>query len=87
MNRSAVMAQVVAACPGIPIPELDRMLSGEMPESEIAVVVKSWNDAKLVPGPDGWTVFLNILKACADVADLVIPIEGAVQGVINIGHG
>ena len=32
-------------------------------------------------------MFLNILKACADVADLVIPIEGAVQGVINIGHG
>ena len=53
----------------------------------IADLLRSWNDAKVVPGPDAWAVFLKILKACADVADLVIPVEGAVQGVIGIAHG
>jgi hypothetical protein len=87
VNRAAVAAQVLAAFPGVSHAQLDRMLSGAMPDDEIEIVVRSWNDAKVVPGPDAWTVFLNILKASADIANLIIPIEGAVQGVINIGHG
>lgn len=86
-DRAAVAAQVLGAFPGIPPVQLERMLSGAMPDDEIAVVVQSWSDAKVVPGPDAWTVFLGILKASADVANLVIPIEGAVQGIVNIGHG
>ncbi len=87
VSRADVAAQVLAAFPGVSPQQLDRMLSGAMPADEIAVVVRSWNDAKVVPGPDAWAVFLKILKACADVADLVIPVEGAVQGVIGIAHG
>lgn len=86
-DRAAVIAQVIANFPDIPETQLDRLLSPEMPDDERAIILQSWADAKIVPGPDGWAVFLGILKASAELANLVIPIEGAVQGLINIGRG
>ena len=87
IDKSSVIAQVVAAFPDVSEAQLSRLLSPEMPDEERAIILKSWNDAKVVPGPDGWTVFLNILKASAEIANLVIPIEGALQGIANIGRG
>ena len=43
-----------------------------------------YKDAGKVPGPDGWQVFIAIIKTCAELANLVIPITGAVQGVFGI---
>lgn len=87
MDRSAVIASVLATFPDLPQAQLDRLLSADLPDAERAVILQSWQDARLVPGPDGWAVFLGILRAAADVANLVIPIESAVQGIANIGRG
>jgi len=87
VNRAEVLARVVATFPDVPPAQLDRLLSAELPDDERRVILQSWDDAKKIPGPDGWAVFMSILRACADVADLVIPIEGAVQGIVSIGKG
>ena len=87
MNRAATLAKVVETFPGIPQAELERLLSPDLPDAERGIILQSWHDAAVIPGPDGWTVFLQIIRACADVASLVIPIEGAVQGIVTIGHG
>ena len=86
-DRGAVMAKVIATFPDIQQVQLDRLLSPDLPDDERAIILQSWNDAQVIPGPDGWAVFLNILKGAADIANLVIPIEGVVQGIVSIGRG
>lgn len=87
MTRAELLVRVTTAFPGVPKWQLDRLLSADLPEDERVAVLRSWDDAGAVPGPSGWAVFVGILSECAAVAELVIPIEGAIQGIINIGHG
>jgi hypothetical protein len=87
MDRTTVMAQVIATFPEIPQAQLDRLLSADLPDDERAIILQSWADAKIIPGPSAWVVVLQILKLASDIASLVVPIEGAVQGIITIGHG
>jgi hypothetical protein len=87
VNRAELLAKVVETFPDLPHAQVDRLLSAELRDDERQIILQSWADAKKIPGPDGWAVFMQILRACADVANLVIPIEGAVQGIVSIGRG
>lgn len=52
---------------------------------ECAELVRSYNDLRK-PGPDAWAVVLAIFKECADLANLIVPLEGAIQGAVGIAN-
>ena len=84
MTRREVLERVAELYPDIPPAQLARMTSGAMPPDEVAIVIQSWADAGAVPGPDAWQVFLDVLRTSAEIAGYLVPIEGAVQGIVNL---
>lgn len=55
-------------------------------DDERAIVIKGFIDSKRVPARSTWDEVVAVLKACADFANLVIPIEGAISGVYGVVH-
>jgi hypothetical protein len=51
---------------------------------ERALLVQTYKDAGKIPGPSGWEIFLKIMAACVDIANMVIPLTGAIQGVYGV---
>ncbi len=49
-----------------------------------ALMIQTYKDAGQVPSADGWTVFLKICAACVDIANVVIPVTGAIQGIYGV---
>jgi len=82
MTKSEAVVAIVTALPALSEEDVRGFLA--CTDDERALIVQSYKDAGKVPGPDGWRVFLSILGACAELANLVIPITGAVQGVFGI---
>ncbi len=53
-------------------------------DDERALIVQTYKDAGKIPGPSGWEVFLKIMGACVDIANMVIPLTGAIQGIYGV---
>ena len=53
-------------------------------DDERALIVQTYKDAGQVPSASGWTIFLKICAACVDVANVVIPLTGAIQGIYGV---
>ncbi len=51
---------------------------------ERAMLIQTYKDAGKVPSADGWTVFLKICAACIDIANVIIPVTQAIQGVYGV---
>jgi hypothetical protein len=55
-------------------------------DDERAMLVQTYKDAGQVPAASGWDVFLTICTACVDIANVVIPLTGAIQGIYAVAH-
>jgi hypothetical protein len=55
-------------------------------DSEREMLVQVYKDAGWMPEPSAWVVALDIIKGCAEIASLVLPITGAVQAVYGIAN-
>ena len=53
-------------------------------DDERAMLVQTYKDAGKVPAASGWDVFLKICAACVDIANVVIPLTGAISGVYGV---
>ena len=56
-------------------------------DDERALIIQTYKDSGKMPGPSAWDVFLKIMAICVDIANMVIPLTGAIQGVYNLGKG
>lgn len=52
---------------------------------ELAALVASYSDLRKA-GPDVWAVVLAVFSECAALANLIVPIEGAIQGAVGIAQ-
>lgn len=53
--------------------------------TELGELVSAMNDLRQ-PGPDAWAVVLSVFKEVAELANLIIPLEGAIQGAVGIAQ-
>lgn len=81
MTRDDAIAQISASTKLTPSDVEDLLACSE---PELRELVAAYRDADKMPGPDAWTVVLDILKVCGEVAGVVIPLTGAIQGVFGI---
>lgn len=81
-TKSEAIVAIVTALPTLSEEDVRGFLA--CTDDERSLIVQSYKDAGKVPGPDGWQIFIAIIKTCAELANLVIPITGAVQGVFGI---
>jgi len=51
---------------------------------ELALIVQSIKDRGLMPSRSAWDEVMTILGACVAVANLVIPLTGAISGVYGL---
>jgi hypothetical protein len=82
MTKTDAIVAIVVALPALSEDDVRGFL--ECTDDERALIVQSYKDAGKIPGPDGWQTFISIIRVCADLANLVIPITSAVQGVFGI---
>jgi hypothetical protein len=81
MTKDDARALILERCPQFTAQDLDD-LEGCSP-AELAELVSSINDLRK-PGPDGWAILLEILSACEAFANVIVPLTGAVQGVVGV---
>lgn len=55
-------------------------------DEERVALITAYKGAGRMPTASAWDVVLDILKGCAEVAGLVIPIAGAVTGIYGVGR-
>jgi len=82
MSKDEAIVAIVVALPMLSQADVRGFLACS--DDEKLLIVKSYKDYGKIPGPDGWIIFLTIIKECVELANLVIPITGAVQGVFGI---
>jgi hypothetical protein len=82
MTRDEAIVAIVTVLPALSKDDVEGFLACS--DSERALIVQSYKDSGKIPSPSGWTVFVSIVQECAAIANLVIPITGAVQGVFGI---
>lgn len=54
-------------------------------DEERALIIQSYKDSAKIPSADGWTIFLKICSACVEIANVVIPVTQAIQGIYGVG--
>jgi len=80
MTRDEAIAKALAETP-FPPADLEGFLS--CTDAERALLIQTYATANIMTY-SAWKVFLTIIAECEALANLVIPIEAAVQGVFNI---
>lgn len=53
-------------------------------DDERTALIEAYKNAGKMPKASSWDVVLAVLGECASLANLVIPITGAVQGVFQV---
>lgn len=81
LTRDEAIAAISAATPLSP-QDLDGFLA--CTDEERAALIQAYKDAGTMPSASAWDVVLDILKVCADLAALIIPITGAITGVYSL---
>ena len=82
-TREEAVAAIVSAVPALTPSDIDGFLA--CTDDERQLIIQSYRDAGVMPKASAWDVVLDILKTCAEVAALVIPITAAIQGVYGVG--
>lgn len=55
----------------------------ERPDEQ-AMTIQALKDSQAMPSASAWDEVLAVLKGCAELAGLVIPIAGAITGVYGV---
>jgi hypothetical protein len=82
MTKDDAIVTIVTALPMLTQDDVRGFLACSGDEQKL--IIQSYKDSGKMPGADGWQIFIAIIKECVDLANLVIPITGAVQGVFGI---
>jgi len=88
VTRDEATAAITAACPWLAPTDLDAFLAPETSDEERAAIVSAYRGAGVpAEGPSSWDTVLGVLKVCADVAGMVLPLIGVVQAVYGLAKG
>ena len=83
--KEELVAQLSVKYPQLDKTDISDLVSDDISDADKALLVKFYKDAGTAPTASFWDDFLVILKAVEMVANLVIPIASAVNGVYAVG--
>lgn len=83
LTRDEAISAILAATP-LSAADLDGFLA--CTDGERATLIQAYVTAGIMPSRSMWDVVLDILRATAELAGLVIPITGALAGVAGLRH-
>jgi hypothetical protein len=81
VNREDAIAQIVTVTQ---LREDDLVGFLACSPEEQQVLIAAYRRAGIMPSASSWGIVLDILKECAELAELVTPIGGAVQLVFQL---
>ena len=82
MTREEAVAKIVAAGT-FSGPDMDGLLDCSPPE--LALIVQTIHDRALSPPKSAWDYVVEVFGDCVAVADVVIPLTGAIAGLYGLG--
>jgi hypothetical protein len=83
MTKEDAFALILARQSSLTAQDLEDLTDPALSEAELRELVTSYRDLKAA-GPDVWKIILDVLTVCEDVANVIVPITGAVTGVIGV---
>lgn len=83
MTRAEALPALAALVPGWTPARVEGFLL-EAPDEQ-AMTIQTLKDAGAMPAASGWEVFMGIVKGCVEIAEVVIPLTGAIAGVYGVG--
>jgi hypothetical protein len=84
LSRSEAHDQIHALLPGRSRQDVEDLFSPDLTEDQATMILESWK-AYGVPNDVGtWEKILHIVSICIDIANIVIPLTGAVSGVLGV---
>ena len=81
MTREEAVAKIVALTP-MSEPDINGLL--DCSPEELALIVQSIKDRGVMPDRSAWDVVVTVLGACVSVANVVIPLTGAISGIYGV---
>ena len=82
LTKEQAVARIVAETP---LSEGDVQGLLDCSPDELALIFQAINDRHQGIPRSTWDIVLEVLKVCADVAGLVLPLEGAIAGAVSLG--
>ena len=82
LTYSEAIVQITLAMPFMSTDDVKGFFAAT--DDERALMIQTYKDAGQVPAASGWDVFLKICAACVDIANVVIPLTGAIQGIYGV---
>jgi hypothetical protein len=76
------ISAIVSAVPSLSEADVRGVLACSDDEREL--IIRSYRDAGKMPHESAWDVILSILGECVALANLVIPISGAITGAYAV---
>lgn len=83
LTRDQAIAEIVSLTP-LSTADMEGFLA--CTDDERATLIDAYRIAGIMPTASAWDHVLSILTTCAELANLVIPITGAISGVFGLGH-
>jgi hypothetical protein len=83
VTRDDAFSAILARQTALNAQDLEDLTDPALSEAELRELVTSYRDLKAA-GPDVWATVLEILAVCEAVANVIIPITGAVTGVFGV---
>ena len=82
LSRAEATAQIAMLVPAWSPEVVESFL--RCTDEDRAAILCCLRDSQVSPPANVWTKVLEVVKDCAEIASLVIPIEGAISGVFGI---
>jgi hypothetical protein len=84
MTADEAIAAIVSAVPSLSEEDVRGLLA--CTDEERVLIIQSYRDASKMPKASSWSVILTILGECVALANMVIPISGAIQGAYGVAR-
>jgi hypothetical protein len=55
-------------------------------DDERALLVQTYRDSGKIPSASAWDTFLKICAVCVEIANVVMPLTGAIQAIFGLGQ-
>jgi hypothetical protein len=85
LSKTEAEARLAVAYPQLSAQDISDIMSPDLSNDDRAFIIKSYKDIGTAPTPSFWDDFVKIMGVVESVANLVIPITGAISGIYGVG--
>lgn len=84
MSKAEAVAQLTIKYPELDPQDINDLLSPELTDDDRTLIFTFYKNSGVAPVKSFWDEFLVVLNGVESVANLVIPITGAISGLYGV---